>query len=556
MIIKPNEIGNDQEIEADICIVGAGIAGLTIAREFLNTKKEIIILESGGLTPGSSSDALTTGENIGFPYYNLENTRARAFGGTSHYWTVDIKKEVNGVRLRGMDAIDFEKKDWVPYSGWPISKKDLDPYYEKAHKLFKIGSYSYDLKDWIEEGELNYLDTNEGNIFSTTIFQFARQDVFFNDYYPEFEDADNIRVFLNTTVLTIETTENTKEATSLIVSKPEGETFTVKARNFILAAGGLENPRLLLLSNRYSKNGLGNSNDLVGRFFMEHPHMWGRNAVGTYYPSNPYQFNKDGLYNLHYRNGTPVLGYLALKEHVIRKNKLLNATFEIRGSSQKYPAGSAEGVLALRKFLSRIKRKRFNKQTIDHLMTFGSKANVVLYEGFRKLLNGNIEEWDKYGFDDSGININLMAEQVPNPESRVQLGNECDKFGQRKLVLDWKLSEQDLLSMRKSLEIIDNNLQKNNLGYIDIKLKTDKPQKEIKGGFHHMGTTKMHENPDMGVVDANCKLHGTHNLYIAGSSVFPTVGYANPTLTIAALAIRLADHLKKVEGSRSRKMAI
>lgn len=542
MIIKPNEIGNNQKLESDICIIGAGTAGLTVAKEFIGTSKSVIILESGGEEPSAESDDLTSGKNIGVPYYDIKDTRARAFGGSSHLWYY-----VPGLRLRGMDAIDFEQKEWIPYSGWPISKEDLDPYYERAHQLFKLGPYSYKSEDWIDSDEYNYLSSENGDIFETTMFHFARKDIFYNDYYSDFENAENIKVFLKSTVLGIETTENAKEVTHLTVAAEHDVRFTVKANYFILAAGALENPRLLLLSDTHEKKGLGNANDLVGRFFMEHPHIWGKDAVGTYYPSQSDKFNSNEIYHFHYRKGKPVLGYLILKDEVIKQNELLNITFGMRGESLQYPAGYQEGVAALRNALSNIKHGRINKEMAREIGSFFNNGVSVVYEGIRRLFNGKIDKWDRYGLEETGITINLMAEQAPNPESRVMLGEERDRFGQRKIELDWKLTELDLMSMKKSLQILGTNIQEKGIGYIDNRLNMDKEEmySRIKGGYHHMGTTRMHEDPSLGVVDENCRLHGTENLFIAGSSVFPTSGYANPTLTIGALSIRLADYLKK-----------
>ena len=542
MIIKPNEIRNNEEIESEICVIGAGTAGLTIAREFIDTSTNVVILESGGDKPDSTTKELIEGKNIGLSYYDLKETRERAFGGSSHLWYY-----VPGLRSRGLDAIDFEKKDWIPYSGWPISKTDLDPYYERAHKLFKLGPYTYRYESWINPDEHNYLRNKEEDVFKTTMFQFARKDIFYNDYYNAFEKSENVKVFLESTVLNIETTENSQEVTHLTVSVKNELQFTVKSRNFILAAGGLENARLLLLSNMHAKQGLGNDYDLVGRFFMEHPHIWGQGHAGTYYPDELEKFNSNEIYNFHYRNGIPLLGYLIFKEEVIRHNKLLNITFDFRGESIQFPARYSEGVAAIRNVLSNMKHGRINKEMFRELGEFFCNGTAVAYECMRRLVNGQVKNWNRYGLEETGIIVKLMAEQAPNPDSRVVLGDEYDLFHQRNIHLDWRLTDLDLESMKRSMDILNKSLQKKGLGYIDLHLNTDLSDmaRKIYGGYHHMGTTRMHDDHTMGVVDKDCKLHGTHNLFVAGSSVFPTVGYANPTVTIAALAIRLADHLKK-----------
>jgi choline dehydrogenase-like flavoprotein len=546
MVVNAKEIQfvENKVFDADICIVGAGIAGITIAREFLNTNKKVVVLESGGRKPEDEVNELTTGKNTGLPYFELEETRARAFGGSSHYWVVDIlNDEINGVRLRGLDGIDFEKKDWIPYSGWPILKQDLDPFYEKAHEVFKIGPYSYSPSDWYENTDSTCL-TFSKKLIETTIFQFARKNIFYEDYYREIGKAENITLILNATALNIETTENAENVTAISAICDDFQNFKVKAKLNVIAAGGLENARLLLLSKDVINNGLGNQHDLVGRFFMEHPHQW--NEVGTYYPSESAGYRNLDTYGVHYRYGTPVMGYLTLNNQLLKEEKLLNATVGI--DAHKYiltPRGLSEAKIGLKNIAKILKRGRPLNNLSKDLQLFLQNLDTIIYEIMRRSVRGDLKKWNRYGEGYTRVNVKYMSEQEPNPESRVLLGSEKDKYGQNKILLDWKVTENDLRSIKKSLTIIDRELQNDNLGYLEIDFSDLKPSRHLHGGYHHMGTTRMSSNPHDGVVNEHCRLHGTNNLFIAGSSVFPTCGYANPTLTIVALSLKLAEYFKK-----------
>lgn len=545
MIKDLNELeGGSKAFSGDICIVGAGIAGITIAREFINSNKNVIILESGGLAPGGKPEELNEGKKSGFPYYNISKSRGRAFGGTSHLWHIDINKDVEGVRLRGLDSIDFEKKDWIPYSGWPFSKQDLDPYYIKAHKLFKIGPYTYDPEDWFadEKPDLLLLGSDKVN---STLFQFARKDIFYKDYRKEIEGAENIITYLHATVTQIVVSENASEVTSLTVQTIGGKTVTVKAQNYVLATGGLENACLLLLSDQVEKSGLGNKNDLVGRFFMEHPHH--TRGSGIFYPSEPESQNTNRYYNIHERNGVTGLGYLTLTDDMVRTHKLTNVTIRINGQNEWRLKGLDEARNSLKAIKEGVHRMKKPDNLNNHMKVLFQNTNLIAYSAMRKFVRGDRNSWNRYPRKYSGITVGIMSEQIPDPESRLTLVREKDILGQPILNLHWKLNALDIKSIRKTLEIIDSEFRSHGLGHIEFEMpEDDEPPKQLKGGYHHMGTTRMHVNPKMGVVNEHCRLHGTNNLYIIGSSVFPTSGYANPTLTIAALSFRLADYLKKI----------
>jgi choline dehydrogenase-like flavoprotein len=543
MIVDARSVPENEIIETDVCIVGAGVAGIILAREFLGQEFQVCLLESGDLMPDEATQSLYEGKNTGHPYYPLDTARARYFGGSSNYWDIDIGNNNLGVRLRPLDKIDFEERAWVPYSGWPFGKSHLEPFYKRAQSICHIEPCSYDTEVWEEAGKSAQLPFT-GDRVQTIIYKFGSQDLFIRQYRNEItRRADNLLTFLYANVIDIETTETAQMVTRLRVACLQGNTFWVSAKFFILATGGIETPRLLLLSNRIQKGGLGNQNDLVGRFFMEHLHFWS----GSYIPSDAHILKSMSLYNgIHIVHQVPIIGKLALTEKVLRHEKLLNQNIQliprILSPAELSPAIVSKATHSLQILRSAIRRGAIPDNWEGHCRNVATNVDHILINVFRKFKRKANSSFNKSLI--SAFRLANMTEQVPNPNSRVSLAAECDQLGQRRVQLHWQLSSIDILSVIRTQQIIAEELQRARLGRLYIQLKDDTPPPDLHGGYHHMGTTRMHIDLNKGVVNEHCKVHGIANLFIAGPSVFPTVGYANPTLTIVALTVRLADHIK------------
>lgn len=532
MILDAHSLPDRHTAEADICIVGAGVAGIALAREFIGKKVRVCLLESGGLQPDKATQSLYWGENVGHPYYALDTARARFFGGTSHFWHIPLGEGRLGVRLRPLDPIDFEPRDWVPYSGWPFTRSHLDPYYQRATEICRIGPNTFDVKDWETQEEMP-LPMSGGQV-QTIIFQFGVRDVFYADYRKEIEEAENIETYLHANALEVETSETAGNVSSIRAATLEGKELRVKARLYILALGGIETPRLLLLSNHVQPTGLGNQHDLVGRFFMEHHHLWS----GVYHPSDSSLFDTAGLYRVHTVQGRAIMAKLALAEEIIRREKLLNYCTSIHPRflpEPRFRRLPSRGLDSLKKLRSSLGHGRIPKNLGRHLATVFGDFSCIAQNAYRK-----VRRRKKIRI----FRLNTMAEQVPNPESRVSLMAERDALGQNRVQLNWQPTSQDMRSIIRSQQIISESLRLAGLGDLRIELENDAPPSDLHGGWHHMGTTRMHVDPRKGVVDENSRVHGLSNLYIAGPSVFPTSGYANPVLTFVAMTVRLADHLK------------
>jgi choline dehydrogenase-like flavoprotein len=561
MIDDARTLPDGDTVDTDVCIIGAGPAGITLARELMGERFRVCLLEGGGLEVDGTMEALTRGENVGLPYERLNDARLRSFGGNSQIWSLPAGDGV-GLRLRPLEPIDFEKRDWVPYSGWPFGYETLEPYYRRAHEVFRIGPFDYEPASWEDPSSRPRLPLSER--VRTVMFQFGRAEHFYTDYRDEIYRAPNVTAYLyaNVTELELNETGSAIERVKVaclpggtVVLIPSGHGFQrmrvaplpesrfwVKAKLFILAAGGTENPRLLLASNARQPKGVGNQHDLVGRFFMEHPHLWS----GRLIPRDRSLFERSGLYHPHAARGLTVMAKLALAESVVRQEELLSYCVSL------HPHPTPEGVRSLAYLASALRRGKVPRRALEHLgntLADWRAVSTAVYDKLRRKLG---REAPRKKAGPAVFRLNHMSEQIPNPSSRITLSNERDPLGVPRVKLDWRLDPMDVRTIVRAQEIIDQELRRAGLGRLQIDHREETPPPGIHGGWHHMGTTRMHNDPKQGVVNEHGRVHGVANLFVAGSSVFPTGGFANPTLTIGALAIRLADHVKKEMASAVR----
>ena len=254
-------LANGALIEGDICIVGAGAAGISMALDWNNSGFKVILLEGGGFTYDPKIQDLYAGKTTGQPYYPLMSARLHYFGGTTGHWAGFCST---------FDPIDFQKRDWVKFSGWPIGSADMDPYYAKAQKNLELGPYNYTAEYWQKKDPALMPLVAESSVIWNKIWQFSPPTRFGEKYKNEIVQSRNIHLYTYANVVQILTNEKGSVVQELIVKNLEGKQQRVRAKKFILACCAIQNARLLLASNQQFSKGLGNSNDLVGRFFMEH----------------------------------------------------------------------------------------------------------------------------------------------------------------------------------------------------------------------------------------------------------------------------------------------
>jgi choline dehydrogenase-like flavoprotein len=507
-------LDNGSTIEGDLCIVGAGAAGISIALEWVGSPRNVVLLEGGGFVFEQVMQDLYRGVNAGLPYYPLDAARLHYFGGTTGHWAGFCST---------LDPLDFEERPWVPSSGWPITRTDLDPFYARAQRLLDLGPYEYEAAQWTRRNPALVPLPLDPDTVWTKMWQFSPPTRFGTAYRGAIVDAANVHLYTHANVCEVIPNESVAAVDSLRVRTLDGKEHRVRARQYVLACGTIQNARLLLASNNRVAVGLGNGHDLVGRYFMEHLEMPTGQLVltGAAVPST-------AMYAIEFGK-TKARGELALSAEMQRRHEILNATVSLtpgalgtEGMStfQAFPPDSVAGFRAPR--------------PADAAATPAANDTPRAAEApTRPRL-----------FD-----LLTRQEQAPNPDSRVTLESQRDALGMPRARLDWRLTALDRRSFRGFYEALGRELGRAGLGRVrmhDWVLATESAwPPSLGGGWHHMGTTRMHPDPTRGVVDATCRVHGLANLYVAGAAVYPTAGCANPTLTLVALSLRLSDHLKQ-----------
>lgn len=525
MFIDSRTLPEDSVIEADICIIGAGAAGITMAKEFSNSRLRVCVLESGDYEYDSETQGLYVGDDVGIPYFPLVACRLRFFGGTTNHWSGSC---------RPFSEEDFMARDWVPNSGWPITRQDLVPYYMRASEILKLDTSGWDLEYWKDHDNHPQMKFEDDDLETRVVLKAQEPFMRLGRYYrDEVKQAENVIVYLNANVTDIASDDQAQEVSHLKVECLSGNKFSVKAKKYVLATGGIENPRLLLLSNNTIASGLGNQNDLVGRYFMEHP----RFLAGKILPSDA---DMDaGFYDWHNVLNSIIKGYLTFPKDVLKKEKMVDIQIRLETHTiESYvDAANADGVNSFNELAGSISKFELPDELGKHIGNVISDIDDIAVTTYRKI---------RYGGMPVEIHLYPRICQVPNPDSRVMLSNDLDQLGQRKSKLDWQLTSTDKHSVKKAMQLLGIDLGKAGLGRLqNMTDDMDVWPSDVTGGWHHMGTTRMSHSEKSGVVDKNCQVFGVSNLYIAGSSVFPTAGSGTPTLTIMALAIRLADHIKR-----------
>jgi choline dehydrogenase-like flavoprotein len=518
---------------ADICVIGAGAAGTTIATEFIGSRHQVLVVESGGLEYESDTQTLYRGINEGLLYEPLDLCRVRTFGGSTdpRGW---------GGWCKPLARMDFEKRDWVPLSGWPIAKSDLAPYYRRAFTTLSLPPDTEEMLD--REAHANYVLPVSGDECHNEPCPLSPAPHLGQVTEDKIRKATNVTVLLHANVTEIQTDPSARHVTGLKVKTLDGKTHFVTADHFVLATGGIENARTLLLNDQVQSEGLGNASGYVGRCFMEHPrYSWGRLAgegidpfVTHYNPGTAVGLRKAGTQQTDVH---PIFGAsLALTEKAQRERRLLGARTWIQPVSG---SGDRDAGREFKEMVFWLKKKRIPGDLVRRM---GEAARDPLNAGEAVVahLMARVRPPTAWQFV-------TVLEQEPNPQSRVTLDSSTDRLGQRRPRLNWQIGELTKETLAQTREIFASELRAS--GYdCALEASPHRPSNQDpdtpRWVWHHMGTTRMSENPNDGVVDANCRVHGIANLYVAGSSVFPTVGNDMPTLTVVALAHRLSDHLK------------
>jgi len=520
--IDGNDVQRNSSLEADLCIIGGGAAGMAIARQFIDTNKKVILIESGAHSYNDKTQALYEFNNIGHPVRAQKGyiSRNRYLGGSTNTWHDGCLP---------LNPVDFEQRSWVPNSGWPIKYEDLELYYRDAAGFLKLPEYdNFSNKRWrgyIKAAPANFLENASG--LEPEIFLFANKPLNTRlAYAKSIKRSANVRILLNSNVTRLETIDNQSVLKLVHIGTLGGNKFCVKATNYILACGGWENARLLLVSRGPDGKGLGNYHDNVGRYYNEHPKI----IQGKIVPTDKSLLSPIMIWKrrINYKGYMRVS--MKLSAEIQKEHRLLNHYIQ-----PIYPQSFREAISHSDAF---IRKFNFSKDSIHRLAKLSSSL-LEYTDAFERILFNMPLRFDSLG-------VVSHFEQIPNRESRISLSCDKDALGLNKLDVKLIVSTEEKDNMIRYHKVLDAILQGQNLGRLESGFgPPDADWPNLTDSSHHIGTTRMSNDPKEGVVDKDCKVHGVANLFIASSSVFPTGGHVNPTLSIVAIALRLASHLKK-----------
>ena len=547
MIQNAKRIPEGETIACDYCIVGAGAAGISLALELAKTDRSVVLLEAGGMNRAGRSLDLYRG-TLADPerHLPLDKDRYRQLGGTTAIW---------GGRCIPFDPIDFEPRPYVPHSGWPFGASELEPFYRRAHEYCECGAYAYRAAEALPDAPREMIGGfHDGELVTDTIERWSPPTHFGKRYKAVMKSLTNLRVLVNAVCMELVTGADGRRVAHVAVSTFRRNTFRVSPRATILAGGGMEVTRLLLASRRTHALGIGNHSDWLGRCYM--CHLSGAIARVQFPAGVPvisgYEQDADGVYcrrrlwidgaaqrrhgllNTHLMldrplisdpsHGSGILSLAFLAKNMVQGKRHLEPG---RGKYALYWA-HARNILSgspeIMSFLPKFCRRRFVQgRRIPSLLMQSKSNSYYLY---------------------------YHSEQSPHRDSRLSVSSERDAFGVPRLHLDYRMADGDVESVLHVHELIDRELRKGGCGQLVFN------EEDVRAGIrrnqavlgHHIGTTRMSVRPEDGVVDPDCRVHGVDNLYVASSSVFPTSSQANPTLTIVAMALRLADRLKASPG--------
>ncbi|MGO3742272.1 FAD-dependent oxidoreductase [Kerstersia sp.] len=545
MIIDANTVGHGSSLQADLCIIGAGAAGITLALSLARSGLDIILLESGNETSDPATQALYAGTVADTRLHSPPDAyRVRQLGGSTTLW---------GGRCMPMDPIDFEARDYIPHSGWPISYDTLLPYYERANRWCEAGAFRYTADEAFEHGMKPMIGGFESQVFSSdTLERFSCPTNFGQRYRQRLAQA-SLRLLTQANFCRFTGQNSDGTVGKAIVRTLKGGEFSIQARRYVLATGGLETARLLLATPGSSGRGLGNAQDVVGRYYM--CHLAG--TIGTLDVSaansvyHGYQRSAEGIYC------RQRLALSAAAQHQYQLGNFIARLHHPRITDPGHGIGILSLLYLARPAIPYEYAKRLYDDTPRSMAQWRAHLGNVLTDipGTASFLSNWL--WRRTLADrkfpsiivtpkNHRYSLDFHAEQVPNPESRITLGSTVDALDMPRIHIDWRYTPEDVATVQTSLALLAQELQAAGVGnftYDPAEVETEMTRYGAYGG-HHIGTARMGHDPATSVVDADCRLHEASNLFLAGAAVFPTSSQANPTLTIVAMALRLADRLQ------------
>lgn len=552
MIRGVDDFTHGMTIETDVVVVGAGPIGIATALELAGSGIRVALIESGLERADRAAQELAAFDSRQDDYFHSHSdlTVRRQVGGTSALW---------GGRCVKFDPIDFEDRSITARAPWPIGYEDVEPYLQRACDWAACGQAAFNARDIPEIAHRDMVvGLPDAEVRTTDLERWALPTRFGREYRSALQDAPCLTLWSGLTCTEIATTAVGDSVDHLVVMSLHGRRGSVVATDYVIATGGLEATRLLLASDRRHPGGLGNAGGHLGRWYMAHVESRvARVHFTTDQIIHAYERDHEGVY---------VRRRFTFDTALLRESRMPNAAVWLVNppiSDPSHGSGILSGVYLtlispIGRFLLADAIREAHTKTDGSPRIVGHLRNVVrdLIPSIRFAIAFCYARFLRRGrkapgfFVKSADNRYLLqyhGEHLPHWESRVELTDERDALGMRKIRTHMHFSDADYQSVRKAIVAIDEHLRRHGVGYVEW--LTDDVESSVRAylatraGFHQAGTTRMSETPDGGVVDPDLQVHGVRGLYVASTSVLPTSSQANPTLLGIALGVRLAEHL-------------
>jgi choline dehydrogenase-like flavoprotein len=549
VLLDGRTIPSGDVLETDVCIVGAGPAGLVLAGELVAAGRGVTVVEAGGHNEEARGRVLQESVRSTGLRYPTATTRRCSVEGSASTWFVPAPHGGDTLRLREFDPLDLQARPWLDLPGWPVDTQQLRPFYQRARALFGIPPMAEGRWGTWDATLLSSPLVPTGSDIEVKPFDFGSAQLFLEAHCRRVTRDPEVPVVYNSPVDELRCRPDGGSIFEAVCHPTDDRSFTISARTFVLAAGGIENARLLLASRSRGPQGLGNDHDLVGRHFMEHPRFSAALvAVGAASP-----LRDPAVHDIHDHQGRPVQRKYALHAEAACRHRAANHQFFFRHATLNSSVlGQLDGVnvsdrrVGLHRLKRIVRTGTLPGDRSDLLRQLGQSASYPL-----KWLELHGRHWAGRAVPtrfrhEPLLTLEVMMEQLPNPQSRIRLSRSGGTGPIPTADLEWRLRPEEWQDVHASTERLAEALRRHGDAEVLNLVPADgSPPSRLIKADHHMGTTRMDPDPRLGVVDVHGRVHGLHNLYVVGSSNFPTAGGANPTLTIVAFTLRLADLLRR-----------
>jgi choline dehydrogenase-like flavoprotein len=526
-LIYDLEQGTGPEIQrADVCILGAGAAGIMLAVELARAGQRVLLLESGGRREEAESQELYSSEVAGVHHLGIHIGRHRIYGGSTTQW---------GGQILELFEDDFEAHSWVEGSGWPFSKETLKSYYPRALKLEGLGdATTCDREVW---RTVKMTTPDLGPDLIPFFSRYCPERNFAHLFGGDLKVLPNLQVILHANACELLLAEDGETVRGVRSRTLSGKEKIFTADNYVLCMGGIETCRFLLQPHNEGRAPW-LENEYLGKNFQDHLAVNSAELVDIH-PRLVHSY-----FDPVSRRGFRYEPRLRLAAKRLEKERLLNVGGMVLFDC--HPDDPRHRIWAAMKLAIKGRVREVSRKDLRDLMTHLPLLSRQMY---RYQMQGRSYNPIK----GTQIRLRVFCEQEPLGKSQITLTSKKDALGQFRAKLDWRISEWELKTIRRFVETVAENFKEKGLARVipdpDLMEHPEKFVPKIMDSYHHMGGTRMASCPGDGVVDPDLKLHGTRNAYVCSSSVFPASGFSNPTHTLLALTVRLADHLRESAGA-------